>query len=138
MTLRSAALRDVVIVSCAISAGMHAALAPAHLAESAALGIGFVLAAGVLAVLAAVVTRDSDGTRSVAIAALTLAGLVASYALAATTGLPGVVSDPEQVDGVAIACKAAEWVGLAAASALLWRARPPVALTLPSTKGQAT
>ena len=58
-----------------------------------------------------------------------------SYALAVTTGLPFLHPDPEPVDGLALATKAIETVGLLAATSLLWR---PVALTFPQPKGTLT
>ena len=36
--------RDALIVVCAISAGIHAALTPAHLADETGAGVGFVVA----------------------------------------------------------------------------------------------
>jgi hypothetical protein len=62
-------------------------------------------------------------------------GLLASYALATTTGLPVLHPDPEPVDGLALATKAFEAVGLLTATSLLWR---PVAVTLPNPKGTLT
>jgi hypothetical protein len=41
MSPSAAIERDLVIVACAISAGIHAALVPDHLNESAGAGIGF-------------------------------------------------------------------------------------------------
>ena len=48
---------DAVVLACAISAGIHAALAPDHFRETAAAGVGFVASAVLLAVLAVVLTR---------------------------------------------------------------------------------
>jgi hypothetical protein len=42
---------DVVILACAISAGIHSALVPGHFEEGAGAGLGFVLAAVLLAAL---------------------------------------------------------------------------------------
>jgi hypothetical protein len=42
---------DVVILACAISAGIHGALVPGHFEEGAGAGLGFVLAAVLLAAL---------------------------------------------------------------------------------------
>ena len=50
-------------------------------------------------------------------------GLLGSYALATTTGLPVLHPDPEPVDGLALATKAIESIGLFAAASLLWRPR---------------
>ncbi|HWJ32691.1 MAG TPA: hypothetical protein VNR59_10160, partial [Gaiellaceae bacterium] len=44
---------DAVIVTCAISAGIHAALAPDHFHEATGAGVGFVVATVLLAALAA-------------------------------------------------------------------------------------
>jgi len=62
MTLLS---RDVVILACAISAGIHGALAPSHFAEGVGAGAGFVAATVVLALLAVVLTgRPTAGSPS--------------------------------------------------------------------------
>jgi hypothetical protein len=55
--------------------------------------------------------------------------------LAITTGLPLLHPDPEPVDGLALATKAIEAVGLLTATRLL---RRPVALTVPLPKGTPT
>ena len=41
--------RNLVILACAISAGIHGALVPAHFAEGAGPGVGFVAATALLA-----------------------------------------------------------------------------------------
>jgi hypothetical protein len=63
------------------------------------------------------------------------AGLLGSYALATTTGLPVLHPHPEPVDGLALATKAIEALGLLAATSLL---RAPLAVTLPQPKGTPT
>ena len=108
--------RDVVILSCAISAGIHAALAPGH-------GFAFVAAAAVLALVVLALTLRPAGALSLAAAATVLAGLLGGYALAATTGLPLIHPDPEPVDGLALATKAIEAVGLATALVLIHRSK---------------
>ena len=110
--------RDLVIVVCAVSAGIHAALVPEHWAEGAAAGLGFAVAAAALAVLAVAVTRRPDALAYAATAAV-LAGLIASYVLAVTTGLPLFHPEPEPVEGLALFTKAVEAVGLLAALHLL-------------------
>lgn len=110
--------RDLVIVACAISAGIHAALVPGHWAEGAAAGAAFAASAAVLAVLAVALTRRA-GTPVLAGAALVLAGLIVSYALAITTGLPVLHPDPEPVEALALFTKAVEAAGLLAAAHLL-------------------
>jgi hypothetical protein len=80
--------RDVVILACAVSAGIHGALAPAHYAEGTGAGIGFVASTVLLAVLAVALTlRPADALPLVG-AAVVFAGLLGSYALATTTGFP--------------------------------------------------
>ena len=63
-------------------------------------------------------------------------GLLASYVLAVTTGLPVFHPNPEPVDGLALATKAIEAVGLLAAWSLL--RRPHTSLALQQPKGTLT
>ncbi len=130
--------RDVLIVACAISAGIHAALAPGHFAEGAGAGFGFLGAAVLVAGLAVGLTQRPASTLALAGAGAVLAGLIASYALATTTGLPLLHPDAEPVEGLALATKAIEALGLLAAVHLLWRCRPTVAVTHLQPKGRLT
>jgi hypothetical protein len=128
--------RDVVIVACAISAGIHGALAPGHFDESAGGGVGFVGATLILAGLVVWLNRRPESRLALAAAAATFAGLIGSYALATRTGVPVLHPEPEPVDGLALATKAIEAVGLLAATSLL---RRPFAVTLhPRVKGRTT
>jgi hypothetical protein len=126
---------DVVILACGISAGIHGALVPGHFDESTGAGLGFVAATVALAGLVVWLTRRPDSRPALGAAALTFGGLIVSYALATTAGLPVLHPDPEAVDGLALAAKAIEVVGLLAATSLLWR---PIAPTLPQPKGTLT
>ena len=54
---------------------------------------------------------------------VTMAGLIAAYALAVTTGMPLLHPEVEPVDGLALTTKAFEAVGLVAAAHLLLPAR---------------
>jgi hypothetical protein len=128
--------RDVVILTCAISAGIHGALVPDHFAESTGAGVGFAVATVSLATLAVAVTLRPASALALAGAAAVLAGLLVSYALAATTGLPVVHPEPEPVDGLAVATKAIELAGLLAASSLI--RRPSVAAKRLQEKGTTT
>jgi hypothetical protein len=125
--------RDVVILACAISAGIHGALARDHFTEGTGAGVGFVAATVVLAALVVAVTLRPASALALSGAAVVLAGLLASYVLAATTGLPVLHPDREPIDALALVTKGIEAVGLLAASSLI--RRPPVAVTLPQPKG---
>jgi hypothetical protein len=126
--------RDVVILACAISAGIHGALVPGHLHESTAAGWAFAVATAILGALAIALTRRPAASAPLVLAAATLAGLFGAYALAATTGLPLLHPEPEPVDGLAVVTKAIEAAGLIAAWSLLHGERA-VALATPQTKG---
>jgi hypothetical protein len=128
--------RGVVILACAISAGIHGALAPDHFTEGLRPGGGFVVATVVLALLAIVLTRRPDSRPALAGAAAVLVGLIGSYALATTTGLPVLHPDPEPVEELALATKAVEAAGALAAASLL--RRPIGARYLPRPKGTLT
>jgi hypothetical protein len=129
---------DVVIIACAISAGIHGALVPGHFDEGTGGGLGFVVATVALVALVVWLTRRPASASALAAAAVTFAGLLASYALATTTGLPVLHPDPEPVDSLALATKAIEAAGLLAALPLLRRGRPAVATVLPQPKGTLT
>ena len=107
--------RDLVIVGCAISAGIHGALTPEHFREGAGAGGGFLVATVLLGALAVVLTRRPDDSRALAGAALTMVGLIVSYGLAVTTGVPVLHPEVEAVDGLALATKAIEAAALVAA-----------------------
>jgi hypothetical protein len=115
---RAALGRDVVIVACAISAGIHAALVPEHLEEGAAAAGGFAVSAVLLAVLAVEITRS---TRPIlfAGAVVLFAGLIVSYVLAVSTGVPVLHPEVEPVEGLAVFTKLVELAGLLAAADLL-------------------
>ena len=128
--------RDVVIVACAVSAGIHCALVPSHFAEGSGAGLGFVAATVSLAGLVVWLTWRPANASALAAAAVAFAGLLASYALAITVGLPVLHPDPEPVDALALATKAIEAAGLLTASSLLLR--PRFAATLLQPKGTLT
>jgi hypothetical protein len=126
--------RDLVIVACAISAGIHAALSPEHFREGTGAGVGFLAAALILAAVAVGLTRRPGSALLLGVAAASLAGLLGSYALAATTGLPLLHPEPEPVTGLALFTKGVEAVGLLAAASSLTAFSPP----LPRLKGTVT
>jgi len=126
---------DVVILTCAISAGIHGALVREHFDEGAGPGVGFVVATVLLAALAVALTRRPTQL-VLASAALVFAGLLASYALAVTTGLPVLHPEREATDGLALFTKAIEATGLVAVASLL--RRPTLAVALFEAKGTPT
>jgi hypothetical protein len=123
---------DVVILACAVSAGIHGALVPGHFDEGTGAGLGFVVATVALAGLVVWLSWRPESASALAAAAITFGGLLASYALATTTGLPLLHPEAEPVDGLALATKAIESVGLLAASSLLWHR---LAVVHPQPKG---
>jgi hypothetical protein len=126
---------DAVVLACAVSAGIHAALAPEHFRETTAAGVGFAASAVLFGALAVVLTRRPSEA-AFAATVLVFAGLIGSYVLAVTTGIPGVHPDVDPVEGLALGTKAVEAVGLAlAASGLRF---VPLHLELTNPKGTLT
>jgi peptidoglycan/LPS O-acetylase OafA/YrhL len=111
--------RDLLIVTCGVSAGVHGALVPEHLRESTAAGGGFIAATVLLVALVIALTLRSDPRPAAAAAAFTLGALLVSYALVVWHGLPVVHPETEPVDALALATKAIEGVGLVAATSLV-------------------
>ncbi len=66
---------------------------------------------------------------------MVLGGLLAGYALAVATGVPLLHPEREQVDGLALATKAVEAVGLLAALLSIGRGRAAVGSGVIRTKG---
>lgn len=126
---------DVVILACAISAGIHGALVRDHFREGTGAGLGFVVATVLLALLAVVLTRRPAQLALISAAAV-FAGLIGSYALAVTTGVPVLHPDVETVDGLALFTKAVEAVGLITAASLV--GRPALRLMVIQPKGTTT
>lgn len=106
MNARTSFERDAVAVTCAISAGIHAALVPGHPAFAPA---------AVLLAAATVAALRRPGRRTAAATAALLAGLLGAYGFALTMGVPLLHPHVEGVDGLALFTKAVELLGLAAA-----------------------
>jgi len=123
--------RDVTVLACAISAGIHAALVPEHLEEGRAAARGFVVSALLLAALAVALTYRLTPFLLLAAGAL-ITGLIVSYALAITTGIPVLHPEIESVEGLALFTKAVEVAGLVAVADLLLSRRPD---TIPHREG---
>ena len=127
---------DVVILACGISAGIHGALAPEHFDEGTGAGLGFVAATVLLAGLAVVLSRRPEATLALAGVAVVCSGLLASYALAVTTGVPVLHPEADPVDGLALSTKAIEALGLLAALSIF--RRPPGAVSVRRLEGTQT
>jgi hypothetical protein len=125
------ALLKVVIVALAASAGIHGALTPDHFREGAGAGFGFLAATVLLTGIAAALTLRPGDAGGLLAAALTLAGLIGSYGLAITTGVPLLHPEVEPVDGLALVTKAIEAAGLLASLRLL-----RAATAVPATEGR--
>ena len=115
---------DVVILACAVSAGIHGALVTDHFEEGAGAGLGFAAAAALLAAFAVALTLHPASVLALIGVAAVFAVLLAGYALATTSGLPVLHPHPEPVDGLALATKAIEAIGLLAALHALQRKGP--------------
>jgi hypothetical protein len=127
--------RDVVSLACAVSAGIHAALVGDHFGEGFGAGMGFLAATVLLAIVVVGLSRRPVRRVGLAGAAAVLAGLIAVYAFAITTGLPMLHPEPESIDGLALATKAVEALGLIAALHLIGQGRPAAASRLVHMKG---
>lgn len=132
---REAVERDVLIAACAVSAGIHAALAPEHLREETATGAGFLVSAALLAALCIALTHRPESRLAAGSAGAVLAGLVVAYALAVTVGVPLLHPQAEPADGLGLVTKAIELTGLAAAVCLIAPLRPAGRLTRLQPKG---
>jgi hypothetical protein len=102
---RNGWLRAGVSLVCAASAGVHLALVAEHAAEGPLVGIAFAASAVALGV-GAVAARRPLG-RVGAVAGL-LIGVAACYLLSRTTGIPGLVPEPEHLEAVGMLTTAAE------------------------------
>jgi hypothetical protein len=120
---------DIVVLCCAISAGVHAALVPAHFEEGAGPGLGFIAAAAAPALCALVLTRSPSRTALLATAAV-LGGLIVSYLLVIAHGLPVLHPEQEPVEPLAVWTKAIEGAGLVVAAGCVARVARPVPLPL--------
>ena len=107
--------RNVVLMACAASAGVHAGLVPSHLAENVWLGIAFMGAVGLLLALTVSLARTGEPRRRAGPAAVLLAVLVVAYSLSRTVGLTPLEEHVEPVDALGVLTQAAQVAGLIAA-----------------------
>jgi uncharacterized membrane protein YgdD (TMEM256/DUF423 family) len=124
------------VLAGAVSAGVHAGLAPEHLHEWLPLGASFVAAAAAAALaVAALVLRPASPWPPRALGAL-LGSLVVAYALTRLAPLPPLDPEREPLDLVGVCTCAVEALGVGVALRL-GRPRRPRRLTLVTPGGPA-
>jgi hypothetical protein len=107
--------RNVVLVACAASAGVHAGLVPSHLVENMWLGFAFGVSVGLLLALIVSLWHAGDPRRRAAPAAAVLAALVVAYSLSRTVGLAPLEEHIEPVDAIGLLTQGVQVAGLLAA-----------------------
>ena len=112
---------DALVLACAASAGIHAALAAGHLRESPPAGALFVLAAALLLCAGIGLAIRPDRRDLVLAAGVLLAGLIAVWAASRIAALPLLQSRPERVEAVGLLTKSIEAGGLVFA---IWLSQP--------------
>jgi hypothetical protein len=100
---------DALILSCAISAGVHGALIGEH-------GVSFAVATVAAAAAAVLLTLRPADVVVRGAAVVLLLGFLAAYAAAITTGLPLVHPEVEPVEGLAVFTKVVEALGATTAT----------------------
>src|ERR671939_463334 len=121
--------RTLLLLAGAVSAGVHAGLAPEHLHEWPPLGAAFVASAAAAALLvAAIVLRPASLWPPRVLGAL-LGGLVVAYAATRLAALPPLDLDREPLDLLGVCTSAVEALGAAAALRLGWPTHPRIAIT---------
>jgi plastocyanin len=114
-------MRRLVILALLVSAAIHAALTPEHLAEMPKLGIGFAVGAAGAVAVAAWLALDHRSSHAFVAASVLFSGMLAAWALAVTTGIPFLMKGREPVELAAVICKLVEAAGLLAAVSPPWR-----------------
>jgi hypothetical protein len=116
---RGALARDIAVLACAFSAGVHAGLVPEHLHESTTLGVGFAGAAALSAVVALELRRAEESLWPPIAASVLLTGLIVAYGLSRAAGLAVLGAEREALDPLGLATKAIELAGLTCALSLI-------------------
>ena len=107
--------RNVVLIACAASAGVHAGLVPAHLDENLWLGVAFAGSVGLLLALTVSLARIGGPRPRAAPAAAVLAALIVAYSLSRTVGLAPLEEHVEPVDAIGLLTQGVQAAGLVAA-----------------------
>jgi CHASE2 domain-containing sensor protein len=123
-----------VLVAAAVSAGVHAGLAPHHLHEWPPLGAAFVAAAAAVAAAVAALVLQPQAYWPARVLSALLGSLVVAYVLTRLGPLPPLDPEREPVDALGVFTSAVEAAGSLVATGLGWP-RPQARQQLPVTTG---
>jgi drug/metabolite transporter (DMT)-like permease len=104
--------RGLLLLAAASAAGVHAGLAPEHLAEWPPLGTGFVLVAAALSATAVALALRPRDVRPPRLLALLLAATIAAYTATRLAALPPLDPTREALDPLGVATTALEGLAL--------------------------
>jgi hypothetical protein len=121
-TTATRAARSVLLVVGAVSAGVHAGLAPEHLHEWLPLGAAFIAAAATVAAASTALVLAPTSPWPPRLLVALLAGLVGAYSLTRLAALPPLDPSREPLDLLGVCTSALELAGAVAAIHL---GRPP-------------
>jgi hypothetical protein len=117
--------RTVLLLAGAVSAGVHAGLAPEHLHEWPPLGAAFIAAAASSALAVAALVLRPESPWPPRVLATLLGGMVVAYGLTRLAALPPLDPDREALDLLGVCTCAVEAAGVVAA------VRPRLTLVTP-------
>lgn len=119
--------RYLLTVVCAASAGVHAGIVPEHLNEAGPrLATTFAGTAVLLLVVAIFAGRPRYDAWAPAAAAVLLVVIALAYLLSRTTGVPGLIAQPEAVDPIGLITSVGELLGALAGIVLYANRKEPV------------
>lgn len=114
LTADATLARNIVLIACAASAGVHAGLVPSHLAENPWLGLAFAGAVGLLLALTVSLARTREPRRG-PLRPPRLAVLIVAYSLSRTVGLAPLEEQVESIDAIGVLTQIVQVAGLIAA-----------------------
>jgi plastocyanin len=120
--------RYLLLAAVAFSAAVHGFLAPEHLREEPLLGALFVVG-GMIELALAVLLAARPSRAAIAVATLSLGGMLVAYLPFVFFRLPGFPMTPEPLERVALLTKGVELAGLAVGMTL-WARRVPLSRRL--------